>query len=93
MTRYIAIIVGTATSIDPERLRSDSGVEVYQVDGPDAEHNIDMALLNDLVRPVKLVFVGGEDARFYAELYHAFWTEDGPNAVAEVLRCWDMPNH
>lgn len=37
-----------------------------------------MALLNDLQMPLKLVFLGGDDARHFAELYHGEWIEDDP---------------
>jgi len=47
-----------------------------------------MALLNDFVTPLKLAFVGGEEARHFAELYHGTWIEDGPTAVSDVLRYW-----
>jgi hypothetical protein len=41
-------------------LENRSDVEVYYVDGPDIELQVDMALLNDLIRPLKLAFVGGQ---------------------------------
>jgi hypothetical protein len=92
-TRYIAILVGTESDIVTERLKVRPDVEVYRIDGPNPEHQtheIEMALLNDLVIPIRLCFVGGEDARHYAEMYRGTWIKDGPSAVGDILRCWSI---
>lgn len=72
--RQVIIQVGSRST----KLAPSPGVEVYYVDGPDSEDRIDMALLNDLQMPLKLVFLGGDDARHFAELYHGEWIEDDP---------------
>jgi hypothetical protein len=50
----------------------------------------DMTLLNDLVVPINLVFVGGVEAKRLADLYHGTWIENGPTAIADILRCWGI---
>jgi hypothetical protein len=56
-TRNIAIFCGVSCVIG---LENHPDVEVYYVDDPDIEHRVDMALLNDLITPCKLTFVGGD---------------------------------
>lgn len=87
--RHVIIQVG-GTGFDSAKPMDHPKVEFYRIDGPDTEHKIDMALLNDLVVPLKLVFVGGEEARRFAELYHADWIESGPTAVGNILRMWEF---
>jgi hypothetical protein len=89
MTRHIAIPCG-AVNIHLEKLKGCPGVEVYRIDGPDAENQVEMALLNDLVTPLKLACVGSEDGRRFAEMYNGTWVEEGPSAVADVLRHWGI---
>lgn len=61
--RYIAFLfVSAASDIPDERLKVHPDVEVYRISRPNPEDQIDMGLLNDLVRPVEMAFVGGEDA-------------------------------
>lgn len=86
-TRYIAIIVETATSIDLERLHGYPGVEVYEVT---TEDEIDMALLNDLHCPVNLVFVGGGKAKRFADLYGGIWISDTPSVNDDLIRVWGL---
>ena len=92
-TRSIAFLFGAAaTDIPDERLKVHPDVEVYRIDGPDPEHQIDMGLLSDLVCPVALAFIGGEDAKRFAEMYHGTWIEDGPSAEEDLMRFWGLNN-
>ena len=84
--RHIVLILGSSSEISDESLSAYPGIEVYRIDGPDAENQIEMALLNDLVTPIQLAFVGGEDARRFAELYNGTWIEDGSAAEEELRR-------
>lgn len=86
--RYVAILLDVEADIYTEPLQVHPGAEVYRIDGPDLENQIDMALLNDLVVPLKLAFVVGEIAKHYAEVYHGTWIEDGPNATARIVQFW-----
>jgi hypothetical protein len=58
--RYILMYFGSVDRPSWERLKDRPDVEVYRLDGPDFEDQVDMALLNDLILPLKLAFVGGE---------------------------------
>ena len=62
-TRYVAILLG-AVNIDVEKLKGYPGVAVYRIDGPETEHKIEMALLNNLVVPLKFIFVGAGAKHF-----------------------------
>jgi hypothetical protein len=84
-TRNIAICCG-ASSLKGLENRSD--VEVYFVDGPDIEHQVDMALLNDLITPCKLAFVGGDLAKRLATAYYGTWIEDTPSVNEDLLAFW-----
>jgi hypothetical protein len=84
-TRNIAICCG-ASSLKGLENRSD--VEVYYVDDPDIEHQIDMALLNDLETPCKLAFVGGDLAKRFATAYYGTWIENTPSVSEDLLAIW-----
>ncbi len=88
-TRHVVIEVGSR-GFDAAKLMHVDGLEVYHADGPETEDQIDMALLNDLVRPIKLVFVGDDGVRLRAERYHADWIRCSPAAVCDILRIWQM---
>jgi len=87
-TRYIAIYVGSATPIQ-ESVKDYPGVELYFTDGADVEHQIDLALLNNLHCPVKLAFVGGNQAEHFANLYHGTWIRETPTVEEELIRFWE----
>jgi len=70
--------LGTAVS-------AHEGVEVYSVS---TEDEIEMALLNDLHSPCKLVFIGGERAKRFAEQYGATCIESTPTLEENLLRFW-----
>jgi hypothetical protein len=89
--RYIAIYFGPNIHPSLERMKDRPDVEIYRVDGPDFEDQIEMALLNDLVTPLKLAFVGGEDAKEFDGQYEGLWIEDRPNVEADLLRYWHLP--
>ena len=84
-TRKIAICCGVSSLKGFENL---PGVEVYHVDGPDIEYEVDMALLNDLVSPCKLAFVGGVTAKRLATAYYGTWIEDTPSVNEDLLAFW-----
>ena len=52
-----------------KRLKDRLDVEVYRLNGPDFEHEIEMAFLNNLETPLKLAFVGGEEAKQFDGQY------------------------
>ena len=87
-TRKIAICCGTSSL---KGLENRSDVEVYYVDGPDIELQVDMALLNDLIRPLKLAFVGGDLAKRLATAYYGTWIEDTPSVSEDLLAFWNTP--
>jgi len=64
------------------------GVEIYRVDGPDLEDQIEMALLTDLITPCKLAFVGGDLAKRLATAYYGTWIEDTPSVNEDLLAFW-----
>ena len=84
-TRKIAICCRTSSL---KGLENRSDVEVYYVDGPDIEHQVDMALLNDMIIPCKLAFVGGDTAKHLAEAYFGTWIEDTPSVSEDLLAFW-----
>ena len=84
-TRNIAICCGTSRLKGLENL---PGVEIYVVDGPDIENQVDMALLNDLISPCKLAFVGGDLAKRLATAYYATWIEDTESVNEDLLAFW-----
>jgi hypothetical protein len=92
-TRYVAMHFESA-NINPEKLKSkltDSSdeVEVYPLsDGPDVEDQVEFALLTDLVRPLKLAFVGGDVAKRLAAAYFGMWVKDTPAVNDELLAFW-----
>jgi hypothetical protein len=47
-----------------------------------------MALLNDLIRPLKLAFVGGDLAKRLATAYYGTWIEDTPSVSEDLLAFW-----
>jgi hypothetical protein len=89
VTRYIAIFV-ESSNVTPERLKVHPNVELYFVEGPDAENEIDMALLNDLVCPIELAFVGGAAAKAFAASYGSTWIENTPTVENDLLRFWGI---
>jgi hypothetical protein len=72
------------------RLKAHPGVELYLVDCPNIEDQIDTALLNDLHCPVKLAFVGGELAKRLAKAYSGTWIEDTPSVNDDLLAFWEV---
>jgi hypothetical protein len=66
-------------------------VEVYFVDDPDKDNQVDMALLNDLITPCKLAFVGGDLAKRLATAYSETWVEDTPSVNEDLLAFWNTP--
>lgn len=74
-----------------ERLKDLPDVEVYRLDGPDLEDQIEMALLNDLITPLALAFVGGVEAKPFDGQYGGVWMPDGNKVEGELLRFWGLP--
>lgn len=70
MTRKIVVFVDPP----PPTFSKPDGVEVYHFTD---EHSLDMDLLNDLVIPLDLVFVGGGDlGKSLAKSYHGNWVSN-----------------
>ena len=94
-TRYIAMHFDSA-HISIEKLKerptdSTDEVEVHPLlDGPDLEDQVELALLNDLVRPLRLVFVGGDLAKRLAKAYSGTWIEDTPSINDDLLAFWGL---
>ena len=87
--RYILIYIGSVERPSLERMRAWPDVEVYRRHtGPDLEDQIEMALLNDLVLPLKLAFAGCDEAKTFAKEYGGVWIADGPDVEGELLRFW-----
>ena len=86
--RYILMYSGSVDRPSLERLKDRPDVEVHRLDGPDFEDQVDMALLNDLIRPLKLAFVGGDLAKRLATAYDGTWIEDTPSAIEDLLVFW-----
>ena len=87
--RYIAIYF-EPSYVDPEKLRVHPNVEIYVVGTENAEHKIEMALLNDLIRPLKLAIIGSDLAKRMADLYMGTYIEAGPFVEHEVIRFWGL---
>jgi hypothetical protein len=94
-TRYVVMHFGSSY-INVEELEqtptdSTDSVEVYALaDGPDVEDETELALLHDLVRPLRLVFVGADTAKRLAEAYGGDWIEDTANVPNDLLRIWEL---
>jgi len=88
--RYIALYFGSVDRPALEKLKDRPGIEIYRVDGPDLENEIEMALLNDLHCPVKLAFLGGDVAKSMANLYGGTWIADGQKVNDDLLRFWQL---
>jgi hypothetical protein len=86
--RYILMDFGSVDRSSLERLKDRPDVEVYRLDGPDFEDQVDMALLNDLILPLKLTFVGGDLAKRLATAYYGTWIEDTPSVSEDLLAFW-----
>ena len=69
-----------------KRLKDRLDVEVYRLNGPDFEHEIEMAFLNNLETPLKLAFVGGEEAKQFDGQYSGVLIPDGPNVEEDLCR-------
>jgi hypothetical protein len=92
--RYILMYFGLVDRPSFERLKDCPNVELYGLNGPDFENEIEMALLNNLETPVKLAFVsGGEEAKRFDGQYGGVWIPDGPNVEADLLRLWGLPQN
>ena len=89
--RYILMYVGSVDRPSLEQLKGRFDVEVYRLSGPDFKDQIELALLNDLIRPLKLAFVGGEEAKHFDGQYGAVWIPDGANVEADLLRFVGLP--
>jgi hypothetical protein len=89
--RYIAFYFGSVDRPALEKLKDRPGIEIYRVDGPDFQDEIEMALLNDLHCPVKLAFVGGDEADAFAKDYGGVWIADAATVRADLLRFWGLP--
>jgi hypothetical protein len=89
--RDIDNVIDVEAESCPELSKVHPGVEVYRIDGPDAENQIDRALLNDLACPLNLAFGGGEDAGRFAGMYRGIWIEAAPGTVAKIQRVWGAP--
>jgi hypothetical protein len=94
-TRCVVVYFDAHCNLDTTKVRHHPGSEVYLVGASNAQidlyDEIDMELLNDLHRPVKLAFVGGDLAKEAAEKYWATWARDTPAATEEVVRYWGTP--
>ena len=89
--RYILIYIGSVERPSLERMRVWPDVEVYRLHpGPDLEDQIEMALLNDLITPLKLAFVGGDDAKQFDGQYGGVWLPDRPNVEEDLCRIWEL---
>ena len=86
--RNIAICCGVSSL---KGLENHPDVELYFVHELDIEHQVDMALLNDLITPCKLVFVGGDLAKRLATAYYGTWIEATPSVNEDLLAFWNTP--
>jgi hypothetical protein len=57
------------------------------------EDQVELALLTDLVRPLKLSFIGGDVAKRLAEAYFGSWIEDTPMVNDDLLAFWGITEH
>ena len=88
--RYILMYVGSVDRPSLEQLKGHLKVEVYRLSGPDFENEIEMGLLNNLETPLKLVYVGGEEAKEFDGEYSGVWMPDGPNVENDLLGLWGL---
>ena len=89
--RYILMYFDSVDRASLERMKAWPGVEEYRLHpGPDLEHQIEMALLNNLETPLKLAFVGGEEAKQFDGQYSGVWIPDGPNVEEDLCRFWRL---
>jgi len=82
--RCIAMLVHTDIRLSAA-ITALPDIEIYNIAN---DYEIDMALLTNLETPLKLAFVGGDQARTFAKGYGGVWIEDGPNVEADLLRFW-----
>jgi len=88
--RYIIMYFGPVDRPDLERLKDRLDVEVYRIDGADLEHEIEMALLNNLITPLKLSYVGGDEAEKFDGEYSGVWMPDRPTLETDLIRLWGL---
>ena len=89
--QYILIYIGSVERPSLERMRARPDVEVYRRHpGPDLEDQIEMALLNDLVLPLKPAFVGCDEAKTFAKEYGGVWIFDSATVELDLLRFWGV---
>ena len=89
--RYILMYFDSVDRPSLQRLKDRFEVEVYRLHGPDFQDEIEMALLNNLEAPLKLVYVGGEEAKHFDGQYGGVWIPDGPNVEEDLCRFWGLP--
>ena len=89
--RYIAMYFGSVDRPALDRLKDRLDVEVYRLEGPDFEHEIEMGLLDNLETPLKLAFVGGEEAKLFDGRYGGVWIADSATIETDLLRLWGLP--
>jgi hypothetical protein len=89
--RHIAMYFGSVDQPFWERLKDRPDVEVYRLRGPDLEHEIEMALLNNLETPLKLAYVGGEEAKQFDGQYSGVWIAESANVERDLRRFWGLP--
>ena len=89
--RYVAICLDQHCLLDIDRLKAHLDGEVYFVDPSSADlyEEIDMAILGDLHRPVKIAFIGGDVAKDVADTYWSLWIEDSETVTDDVMAFWD----
>src|ERR1019366_3075074 len=86
--RYILMYFGSVDRPSLERLKDRPDVEVYRLHGPDFEDQDDRALLNELIRPLELAFVGGKTAKALAMADYGTWIEEAASAIEDLLGFW-----
>jgi len=91
--RYILMYFGLVDRPSLERLKDRLNVEVWRLNGPDFEHEIEMGLLNNLETPLKLAYVADDEAKQFDGKYGGVWIPDGPNVEADLLRLWGLPQN
>jgi hypothetical protein len=89
--RFILIYIASGDRPELDSMRDRPDVEVYRLHpGPDLEDQIELALLNNLETPLKLVYVGGDEAKKLDGEYSGVWLPDRPNVEGDLLRFWDL---
>jgi hypothetical protein len=83
-TRYIVFEFGP-TQVDAEALKRHPGVEIHRVESDD---DIIMALAADLHSHLRIVCVGGDEAKRNAECMRVEWVLGGEGSAEEILRLW-----